>query len=80
MNSWGWLDHAAADVKGHFDVVPVDICDLHGVANAMDGCDAVLHLAALIAIPFSYNSPDSYVSTNVKGTLNILQAARRLGT
>ena len=80
LNSWGWLDHAAADVKGHFDVVPGDICDPHGVANAMDGCDAVLHLAALIAIPFSYNSPDSYVSTNVKGTLNILQAARRLGT
>jgi NAD dependent epimerase/dehydratase len=80
LNSWGWLDHAAADVKGHFDVVPGDICDPHGVANAIDGCDAVLHLAALIAIPFSYNSPDSYVSTNVKGTLNILQAARRLGT
>ena len=55
-----------------------DIRDPHGVKNAMAGCDAVAHLAALIAIPFSYNSPDSYVDTNIKGTLNVLQAAREL--
>lgn len=77
LNSWGWLDRPAEDVKGHFEVVAGDIRDPHGVANAMEGCDAVLHLAALIAIPFSYHSPDSYVATNVTGTLNVLQAARR---
>lgn len=80
LNSWGWLDHPGEDVKGHFEVLAGDIRDPHGVANAMEGCDAVLHLAALIAIPFSYHSPDSYVATNVTGTLNVLQAARRLGT
>lgn len=80
QNSWGWLDHCARDVEGHFEVVAGDIRDPHGVANAMEGCYAVMHLAALIAIPFSYHSPDSYVSTNVTGTLNVLQAARRLGT
>lgn len=80
VNSWGWLDRADKDVKGHFEVVAGDIRDPHGVANAMEGCDAVLHLAALIAIPFSYHSPDSYVTTNVTGTLNVLQAARRLST
>lgn len=80
LNSWGWLDRPAEDVKGNFEVVAGDIRDPHGVANAMEGCDAVLHLAALIAIPFSYHSPDSYVATNVTGTLNVLQAARRLDT
>lgn len=80
LNSWGWLDNPARDVKGHFEVVAGDIRDPHGVANAMEGCDAVLHLAALIAIPFSYHSPDSYVATNITGTLNVLQSARRLGT
>ncbi|MPQ95259.1 NAD-dependent 4,6-dehydratase LegB [Thioclava sp. JE_KL1] len=80
LNSWGWLDRPAEDVKGNFEVVAGDIRDPHGVANAMEGCDAVLHLAALIAIPFSYHSPDSYVATNVTGTLNVLQAARRLET
>ena len=79
FNSWGWLDHCADDVKGQFEVVAGDIRDPHGVKAAMQGCDAVLHLAALIAIPFSYHSPDTYVDTNVKGTLNILQAARELG-
>jgi nucleoside-diphosphate-sugar epimerase len=79
FNSWGWLDHCEDDVKGQFEVVSGDIRDPHGVKAAMQGCDAVLHLAALIAIPFSYHSPDTYVDTNVKGTLNILQAARELG-
>jgi NAD dependent epimerase/dehydratase len=78
FNSWGWLDSCASDIKGQFDVFPGDIRDPHGVREAMKGCDAVLHLAALIAIPFSYHSPDSYVDTNVKGTLNVLQAARDL--
>ncbi|MFJ9450915.1 NAD-dependent 4,6-dehydratase LegB [Herbaspirillum sp. NPDC101397] len=79
FNSWGWLDQAAEDVKGHFEVFSGDIRDPHGVKEAMKGCDVVLHLAALIAIPYSYHSPDTYVDTNVKGTLNVLQAARDLG-
>ena len=79
FNSWGWLDHCAPDVKGRFEVFAGDIRDPHGVKEAMKGCDVVLHLAALIAIPYSYHSPDTYVDTNVKGTLNILQAARELG-
>ena len=79
FNSWGWLDQCADDIKGQFEVFPGDIRDPHGVKEAMKGCDAVLHLAALIAIPFSYHSPDTYVDTNVKGTLNVLQAARELG-
>ncbi len=79
FNSWGWLDHCAPDLQGQFEVFAGDVRDPHGVKEAMNGCDAVLHLAALIAIPFSYHSPDSYVDTNVKGTLNVLQAARELG-
>lgn len=79
FNSWGWLDHCGEDVKGKFEVFPGDIRDPNGVRTAMKGCDAVLHLAALIAIPFSYHSPDTYVDTNIKGTLNIVQAARDLG-
>lgn len=79
FNSWGWLDSCEPDVKGNFEVFAGDIRDPHGVRTAMKGCDAVLHLAALIAIPYSYHSPDTYVDTNVKGTLNILQAARDLG-
>jgi NAD dependent epimerase/dehydratase len=79
FNSWGWLDHSGDDVKDKFEVIAGDIRDPHGVKTAMHGCDAVLHLAALIAIPFSYHSPDTYVDTNVKGTLNVLQAAREIG-
>lgn len=79
FNSWGWLDHCDRDVKGQFEVFAGDIRDPYGVKEAMRGCDAVLHLAALIAIPYSYHSPDTYVDTNVKGTLNVLQAARELG-
>jgi len=78
FGSWGWLDRCAHDVRGKFDVFAGDIRDPHGVKQAMHGCDAVLHLAALIAIPYSYHSPDTYVDTNIKGTLNILQAAREL--
>lgn len=79
FNSWGWLDQCSVDVKGKFKVFAGDIRDPHGVKDAMKGCDAVLHLAALITIPYSYHSPDTYVDTNIKGTLNILQAARELG-
>lgn len=78
FSSWGWLDHIAADVRGNFEVFQGDVRDPNGVRTAMKGCDAVLHLAALIAIPYSYHSPDTYVDTNVKGTLNVLQAARDL--
>ncbi|MDP1604373.1 MAG: NAD-dependent 4,6-dehydratase LegB [Legionella sp.] len=79
FNSWGWLDQCADDVKGKFEVFAGDIRDPNGVRLAMKDCDAVLHLAALIAIPYSYHSPDTYVDTNIKGTLNIVQAARDLG-
>ena len=79
FNSWGWLEHCAPEIKGQFEVFAGDIRDPHGVKEAMKGCEAVLHLAALIAIPYSYHSPDTYVDTNIKGTLNVLQAASELG-
>jgi dTDP-glucose 4,6-dehydratase len=79
FNSWGWLDHCAQDIQGKFEIFSGDIRDPNGVRTAMKGCDAVLHLAALIAIPYSYHSPDTYIDTNIKGTLNIVQAARDLG-
>lgn len=79
FNSWGWLDSLSGEVKRELDVFSGDIRDPHGVKEAMKGCDMVLHLASLIAIPYSYHSPDTYVDTNIKGTLNILQAARELG-
>jgi len=78
FNSWGWLDHAPKDIMEEVDVFAGDIRDPHGVKTAMRGCDVVLHLAALIGIPYSYHSPDTYIDTNVKGTLNVLQAAREL--
>lgn len=80
FNSWGWLDQSPPDIRQDLDVFAGDIRDPHGVKQAMQGCDLVLHLAALIAIPYSYHSPDTYIDTNIKGTLNILQAARELGT
>jgi NAD dependent epimerase/dehydratase len=79
FNSWGWLDKCPNDIKGQFEVVSGDIRDPHSISEAMRGCDAVLHLAALVAIPFSYKSPSSYVDTNITGTLNVLQAARSHG-
>jgi NAD dependent epimerase/dehydratase len=79
FNSWGWLDEADEDVKRTLEVFSGDIRDPNGVRAAMKGCDVVFHLAALIAIPYSYHSPDTYVDTNVKGTLNVVQAARDLG-
>ncbi|NMA73223.1 MAG: SDR family NAD(P)-dependent oxidoreductase [Bacteroidales bacterium] len=79
FNSWGWLDSAPPEIKKDLEVFSGDIRDPYGVKEALKGCDTVLHLAALIAIPYSYHSPDTYVDTNVKGTLNIVQAARELG-
>jgi len=78
FNSWGWLDYCEESIKNQIEIFSGDIRDPHGVKSAMKGCDAVLHLAALIAIPYSYLSPDTYLDTNVKGTLNVLQAAREL--
>lgn len=79
FNSWGWLDHADPEIKKSLDVVAGDVRDPFGVKDAMKGCDVVMHLAALIAIPYSYRSPAAYVQTNVEGTLNVVQAARELG-
>ncbi len=79
FGSWGWLDDAPSEVKDRIEVFAGDIRDPHGVRRAMEGCDVVMHLAALIAIPYSYHSPDTYVDTNIKGTLNIVQAARETG-
>ena len=79
FNSWGWLDHVPQDIKNALEVFSGDIRDPFGVRKAMEGCDTVLHLAALIAIPYSYHSPATYVETNIQGTLNVVQAARDLG-
>jgi len=76
FNSYGWLDTLSKDTKNNIEFFPGDIRDPNGVREAMKEIDIVFHLAALIAIPFSYHSPDSYIDTNVKGTLNIIQAAR----
>jgi NAD dependent epimerase/dehydratase len=79
FNSWGWLDQVSAEIKNSLEVHSGDIRDFHSVRAAMTGREMVFHLAALIAIPYSYQSPESYLETNVKGTLNVLQAARDLG-
>ena len=80
FNTWGWLDTLPKDKLREIEVFTGDIRDPNGVREAMKGVEEVFHLAALIAIPFSYHSPDSYVDTNIKGTLNVLQAARQLET
>ena len=79
LGSWGWLDRISKQTQDGLEITSGDIRDPHGVKEAMNGCEAVLHLAALIGIPYSYHSPDTYVDTNIKGTLNVLQAARELG-
>jgi len=79
FNSWGWLDCLPKDILSQIEIFAGDIRDPNGVRTAMKDCEIVFHLAALIAIPFSYHSPDSYIDTNVKGTLNIVQAAKDLG-
>ena len=80
FNSWGWLDHSTPEIRDGLDIFSGDVRDPHGVKEAMKGCDVVLHLAALIAIPYSYHSPHSYVDTNVKGTLNVDEAVTMDGT
>lgn len=80
FNNWGWIDTFDDEIKDRLDIFLGDVRDPNGVREAVKGCDAVFHLAALIAIPYSYYSPDMYVDTNIKGTLNVLQAARDLGT
>lgn len=80
FNTWGWLDTLPKEILNEIEIFQGDVRDPNGVKEAMKGMDAVFHLAALIAIPFSYHSPDTYVDTNIKGTLNILQAARELET
>lgn len=77
-NEWGWLEKCPGELRAKLEVVAGDICDPFGVRSVMTGCDMVFHLAALIAIPYSYHSPSSYVSVNMNGTLNVLQAARDL--
>lgn len=79
FNSCGWLDTLDEDVVRAMEIFSGDVRDPYGVKTAMQGCDAVYHLAALIAIPYSYHSPETYIDTNIKGTLNIMQAARELG-
>lgn len=80
FNTWGWLDTFPKELLDNIEIFQGDVRDPNGVKEAMKGMDAVFHLAALIAIPFSYHSPDTYVDTNIKGTLNVLQAARELST
>ncbi|HBJ02335.1 NAD-dependent 4,6-dehydratase LegB [Lysinibacillus sp. UBA5990] len=79
FNSWGWLDQSTKEIKDSLDIFSGDIRDPFGVKEAMKGCTHVLHLASLIAIPYSYHSPATYIDTNVNGTLNIVQAAHELG-
>ncbi len=78
FNSWGWLDHTSPSVKKNLEVISGDVRDSYGIKETMRGCNVVIHLAALIAIPYSYHSPETYIDTNIKGTLNILQAAKEL--
>ena len=78
FNLWGWLENIPKELKSDLEVFSGDIRDSHGVKTAMKDCDCVLNLAALIAIPYSYHSPDTYIDTNVKGALNVVQAAREL--
>ncbi len=79
LGTRGWLDEVGRDVQGHFQVVVGDIRDPNWTRRAVQDCDRVVHLAALIAVPYSYEAPDSYVGVNVLGTLNVLQATRGAG-
>lgn len=80
FSSWGWLETLDPEVMGSVDVVLGDVRDAGSVSGFMDGVQTVYHLAALIAIPYSYLAPRSYLDTNAGGTLNVLEAARMLGT
>lgn len=77
FNYWGWLEHIPANPN--LEVLTGDVRDPHFCKEIVKGVDIIFHLAALIAIPYSYVAPDSYVDTNVKGTLNICQAAKEAG-
>ena len=79
FNSWGWLDNVNKNTRDNIEVVLGDIRDRQSVTEAMKGCESVLHLAALIAIPYSYKAAESFIDVNIKGTLNIVEAARQLG-
>src|SRR5262249_35046897 len=79
LNSWGWLDTFDRPTLSELEVVSGDVRDSGNMDQAVRGCEVVFHLAALIAIPFSYHAPEAYVDTNIKGTLNVMQAARRYG-
>ena len=79
FNTWGWLDQLPPEIKAEVEVLPGDIRDAAWIRSAASGCDTVYHLAALIGIPYSYHAPQSYIDTNVLGTLNVLQAARETG-
>jgi NAD dependent epimerase/dehydratase len=79
FDSWGWLDDAPSDVRSSIEVVMGDVRDANFVRTALKGCDSVMHLAALIGIPYSYHAAESYVDVNIRGTLNVVQAARDLG-
>ncbi len=78
-NDWGWIESLPKEIKNEIEIFSGDVCDPYGVKASMNNIDVVFHLASLIGIPYSYHSPDVYVDTNIKGTLNILQAARELG-
>ncbi len=79
FSSWGWLDQSPNKIRDALDVRPGDIRDAEQVAEAVQGCDVIFHLAALISVPYSFQAPRSFVDTNVGGTLNVLEAARRAG-
>lgn len=78
FNRWGWLDYVDKKIKDSIEIFTGDVRDPYGIKKAMQDCNVVFHLAALIGIPYSYHSPDTYLDTNIKGTLNVLQAAREL--
>ncbi len=75
FNTYGWIDTLDRSIINQLEIIPGDIRDPFGVNKAIKGCDAIFHLAALIAIPYSYHSPATYIDTNIKGTLNVLQGA-----
>ena len=79
FNSWGWLDQCDSRIKSDIEVISGDIRNLTGLKSAMQECEVVFHLAALISIPFSYEAPGLFIDTNTKGTLNVLQAAMEIG-
>lgn len=79
FNTWGWLDTFPKEKLDRIEIFAGDVRDANAVRQAAAGVDAIFHLAALIAIPYSYYAPDAYVETNIKGTLNVLQTARDRG-